>query len=222
MEPYRNSGPVDCEVDFDTSNVEGKTALITGGANGIGEVYVRSLIDAGAAHVLIADVDNEGGRKLVQALSPDKATFVHCDVTSWQDQVAAFRKAKEVSSTGRIDIVVSNAGILRPSDDIHAAAKESENGPPDEPPNMSVTNVNGIGSLYTVKLAIWYFSKQQAQSQTKTEDQCLVIQASIAGYIGIGGPVQYDFTKWGMRGVMRALRETAWMWGVRVNLIAPW
>lgn len=47
MAGYEHSGPVGCDVPFDTANLKGKTAIITGGANGLGEAYVRALVAAG-------------------------------------------------------------------------------------------------------------------------------------------------------------------------------
>jgi hypothetical protein len=47
MEDYKSTGPVDCADDVDTSVLRGKTAIVTGGANGIGEAYVRALCAVG-------------------------------------------------------------------------------------------------------------------------------------------------------------------------------
>ncbi|KAK3670231.1 hypothetical protein LTR78_009886 [Recurvomyces mirabilis] len=217
---YKSKGPVDCNTDFDTSNVQGKTAIITGGASGIGLVYVRTLLDAGAAHVVIADINESIGKKLVDELSAEKTTFVRCDVTSWAQQAATFKKAREVSPTGRIDIVVANAGIVSQDDISEQNDLEAEE--PKEP-NIKVTYVNTIGVIYTAKLAMWYFTKQYSQAQgKKQEDQVLVLQASIAGYVDLAGVAQYTSSKFAVRGLMRSLRQTAGMSGARVNLIAPW
>ena len=67
MERYTNKGPVTCDDEFDTSNVKGKSAIVTGGANGIGEQYVRSLVKAGA-YVTFGDIDEKGGKQLESEL----------------------------------------------------------------------------------------------------------------------------------------------------------
>jgi NAD(P)-dependent dehydrogenase (short-subunit alcohol dehydrogenase family) len=83
-------------------------------------------------------------------------------------------------------------------------------------------DINGIGALYTVKLALHYFHRQFAADQGSSKDQVLVLQASLAGYLDLKGAIQYAFTKYGLRGAMKSLRHTEPSFGVRVNLIAPW
>lgn len=75
----------------------------------VGEAYVRALSKAGA-YVVIADLNEENAKKVAQEF-PDTAVAVKCDVTEFKDQLAAFKKAIELSPEGQIDIVVANAGI---------------------------------------------------------------------------------------------------------------
>lgn len=114
MAGYRVTGPVDCDVDFDTASLAGKTAIVTGGANGIGEAYVRALLTAGC-FVCVGDLDAVGGNKLSSEFS-DKIAIVHCDTSNWDDQTRLFSKAAELSPTGKIHYVVANAGIWRPDE----------------------------------------------------------------------------------------------------------
>src|ERR1700743_13537 len=109
MSAYESTGPVDASANISTENVKGKTAIVTGGANGIGEAYVRALSKAGA-YVVIADLNEEAGNKLQKEFSKTSA-FVRCDVLSWNDQLNAFKKAIELSPDSEIDIVIANAGI---------------------------------------------------------------------------------------------------------------
>lgn len=115
MPPYENNGPVDCDADFDPSNLRGKTAVVTGGANGLGEAYVRALVGVGA-FVCVGDLDEAGGNKLA-AEYPDQIRFVKCNTTIWEDQVSLFMAAASFSPTTKIHYVVANAGIIR-SDDV--------------------------------------------------------------------------------------------------------
>ncbi|OBU00799.2 hypothetical protein VE01_01135 [Pseudogymnoascus verrucosus] len=214
MAGYQMSTPIDCEKALDTSNLKGKTAIVTGGANGIGEAYVKALSAAGV-NVCIGDMDSDRGTKL--ALSLGSAKFVKCDVSKWDDQVRLFTEA--ASFTGRVDYVVANAGIC-PEDQVFSFAGEDKE--PTEP-NLKAIDVNLKGTLYTTKLAMHYFIKQNGEKLSpQQEDTCLVLIGSGAAFLDCPrGPV-YPSTKWGVRGIMHTLRRTAFYHGTRVNLISPW
>ena len=87
-----------------------RVAIVTGGAQGIGEACVHRLTREGAK-VVIADLDGQRGTALAQELG---ATFLACDVGD-KSQVDAV-VAHTVELHGRIDILVNNAGILRAAD----------------------------------------------------------------------------------------------------------
>ncbi|KAF2307678.1 hypothetical protein GH714_030758 [Hevea brasiliensis] len=94
-----------------TRRLEGKVALITGGASGIGESTARLFVQHGAK-VVIADVQDDLGKSLCQEFGSPKESnisYVHCDVTSDSDVQNAVDKA--VSSYGELDIMFNNAGI---------------------------------------------------------------------------------------------------------------
>ncbi|KAK3723513.1 hypothetical protein LTR37_001765 [Vermiconidia calcicola] len=210
---YTSSGPVDASVESKAGSVKGRTALVTGGASGLGEAYVRALVKAGA-HVVIADRDEQAGSKLQNELS-DSTTFVRCDVLSWKEQLAAFKKAIEV--TGSIDIVMANAGIATNDQVFYNDISRDE---PEEP-DLPVLKVNIIGVVLTAKLAMWYFEKQNAGENKR--DRCLILKSSMAGYLDLHGAPQYSCSKFAVRGFMRALRQQAALGNqIRVNLIAPW
>ncbi|OBT53388.1 hypothetical protein VE04_06767 [Pseudogymnoascus sp. 24MN13] len=214
MAGYQMSTPIDCEKALDTSNLKGKTAIVTGGANGIGEAYVKALSAAGV-NVCIGDMDSDRGTKL--ALSLGSTKFVKCDVSKWDDQVRLFTEA--ASFTGKVDYVVANAGIC-PEDQVFSFAGEDKE--PTEP-NLKAIDVNLKGTLYTTKLAMHYFIKQNGEKLSpQQEDTCLVLIGSGAAFLDCPrGPV-YPSTKWGVRGIMHTLRRTAFYHGTRVNLISPW
>lgn len=86
-------------------------------------------------------------------------------------------------------------------------------------PNLRTLEVNLIGMAYTTKLAMHYFRRQPL---AVTRDRCLILKGSIAAYADQPGSPQYNASKWGVRGLMRNLRRTAWREGIRVNLVAPW
>ncbi len=90
--------------------LRGKTALVTGGARGIGKAIVRAFAAEGAA-VFIADVEEREGAALASRLNDEgaRAWFIRLDVTREADWVAALASVAE--RTGRLDILVNNAGI---------------------------------------------------------------------------------------------------------------
>ncbi|KAL4941940.1 hypothetical protein BDV06DRAFT_222636 [Aspergillus oleicola] len=205
--------PVNCDVGFDSSVLSGKVAVVTGGASGLGEAYVRALVAADAL-VCFGDVDNDRGNKLSTELA--KTRFIHCDVTKWEDQVGLFREAASFSPSGKIDFVIANAGITH-ADDVFSFADELKK------PELSIVDVNLYGVLYTVKLAMHSFIKQNgAEPSPSQEDTCLVLIGSGAAYLDCPRGPQYSSTKWAMRGIMHSLRRTAYYYGSRVNMISPW
>jgi short-subunit dehydrogenase len=86
----------------------------------------------------------------------------------------------------------------------------------DEPvkPGLSMVQVNYIGVIYTTKLAMHYFNKQDI-----SRDRCLIIKGSLASYLDLPGGAEYQSSKFGVRGLMCCLRNSKRM---RVNLLAPW
>jgi len=86
-------------------------------------------------------------------------------------------------------------------------------------PNLTTMDINLTGLLYTVKLAIHYFRRQPVEP---SRDRCLILKSSLAGYVDLPGSIQYNASKFGVRGVMRSLRRTSWKESIRVNLVAPW
>lgn len=91
-----------------------------------------------------------------------------------------------------------------------------------EEPKLNILNVNLVGVMYTVKLALHYFRRQNASNKEEPLDQVLVLQGSLAGYLDLPGAVQYIASKFGLRGMMRALRKTEHVHNIRVNYIGPW
>jgi NAD(P)-dependent dehydrogenase (short-subunit alcohol dehydrogenase family) len=86
-------------------------------------------------------------------------------------------------------------------------------------PDLRTIEINLTGLLYTTKLAMHYFRRQPVDED---RDRCLIIKASLAGYIDMPNSPQYAASKFGGRGLMRSLRRTSWAESIRVNLVAPW
>ncbi|EME89668.1 uncharacterized protein MYCFIDRAFT_57004 [Pseudocercospora fijiensis CIRAD86] len=219
---YEDVSPkVDCSVSFDKPNLSGKTAVVTGGAAGIGEQYTRAIVSCGGK-VVVADIDEANASSLQADLgNTGDVVFVKCDVREWKDQVEAFRAALKLGN-GKIDIVINNAGIGSP-DDIFAGPDDESLDEPQEPA-MNVMRINALGALMTAKLATFYFRKQAAQDEKAgvKSDYNLIIQASICGYLPFLKVPQYAFSKWGQRSLLWGYRHSERKYGVRTNMISPW
>ena len=90
--------------------LDGKVALITGGAREMGESHVRQFVAEGA-RVIFGDVLDDRGAAVAAALGAQSCRYVHHDVTSESDWAAA--AAAAVEGFGRLDVLVNNAGVLK-------------------------------------------------------------------------------------------------------------
>ncbi|KEF51069.1 uncharacterized protein A1O9_12885 [Exophiala aquamarina CBS 119918] len=217
MQPYAKSSPVDVNATVQHSVLNGKTAIVTGGANGIGEAYSRALIEAGA-FVIVADLDEVAGANMEKQFY-GRTKFVRCNVTNWNAQLVLFQKSIAESPSGMIDIVIPNAGIDGADSVFYTdVTKEPEK------PSLNILDVNLTGALYTIKLALHHFRKQHAEASAgvSVRNHDLIIQGSLAGYLDLPGALEYSASKFAMRGIMRDLRRTEWQHNIRVNFIGPW
>ncbi|MBT6443928.1 MAG: SDR family oxidoreductase, partial [Acidimicrobiaceae bacterium] len=94
-------------MNIDTTRLEGKVAIVTGAASGIGAATARRLAAEGA-RVLLTDIQDEVGSDLASDIG-NGATFQHCNVVNEADVAAAVQTA--VDTWGRLDIVHNNAGF---------------------------------------------------------------------------------------------------------------
>ncbi len=108
---------------IDLTSLQGRVAVITGGASGIGLGVASRLAEAGA-RVALLDIDDEGGRKALSSLEKRglHASYFHCDVTSDADcrQVAE----QIISNLGKIDILFNNAGVAIRKNTVELAEEE--------------------------------------------------------------------------------------------------
>jgi len=184
---YTYTGPLDHKIPIDVSKAKGKSVIITGGANGMGETCVRAFAAAGA-NVTIADV-NERGHALAAELNKthkhDRTIFINVDIRDWKQQKAMFELAKK--TFGFVDVVIANAGISRSSGD----SLWNLDDPKGEPtkPDLNIVEVNLRGSFYTWKLAVHYFRQQEESDE---RDRCFIITGSMVGWID--SPVSFLLT----------------------------
>ena len=159
--------------------LDGKVAIISGGARGQGEVEAKLFAQEGA-RVVFGDILDEEGKQVEAAIreAGGEATYVHLDVTKeadWQQAVAA-----AVSTYGKLDILVNNAGILR-RDGIEETSRELWD---------TVMAVNATGVFLGTKHAIPEMRKAGGGS--------IVNISSVSGMVALGGPA-YNASKGAVR-----------------------
>jgi 3-oxoacyl-[acyl-carrier protein] reductase len=180
----------------------GRTALVTGAAQGIGEAVVRAFAAAGA-RVCIADVAHDRACALAEALARGgaEAMACRCDVASRESVDAAI--AAMVERFERVDILVNNAGIVRPAM-LHRMTEAQWD---------AVVGVHLKGSFHCLQAVA---PRMMAQRYGR-----IVNVTSTAGVLGTIGQVNYSAAKAGIVGVtMSAAKELA-QHGITVNAIAP-
>ncbi|PPJ50279.1 hypothetical protein CBER1_04887 [Cercospora berteroae] len=189
----------------------GRTVIITGGASGIGEGYVR-VARAHGVNVVFGDRDQVLGNKVAEAHG---ATFVPTDVTSYADQLKLFATAFE--KYGRVDHAIANAGIYEPDSwfpetaDLESVQKE---------PSSRVYDVNVRGVTRFSHIASVYL-RQGVKSSTNN-DKSLTIVASTAGIHVAHKTPLYGTSKAAINYLGRALSKTLpQTHGIRVNVICP-
>ncbi|MEY2568703.1 MAG: 3alpha(or 20beta)-hydroxysteroid dehydrogenase [Actinomycetota bacterium] len=178
--------------------LEGKVALVSGGARGMGAAEARLFVSEGA-RVVIGDVLVDEGKALVGELG-DAARFVELDVTdeaSWQAAVTA-----ATTEFGRLDVLVNNAGIWK----IMPIAMMSVDD------FMDVVKVNQLGVFLGMKSAIPAMSVNGGS---------MVNISSVAGLTGAIGQVAYGGSKWAVRGMTKTAAIELADLGIRVNSIHP-
>jgi NAD(P)-dependent dehydrogenase (short-subunit alcohol dehydrogenase family) len=189
--------------------IQGSVALVTGGASGLGEATARRLHAAGA-HVVIADRDEERGKKVVGELG-GRATFAKVDVTSAADVEAAVAQA---TAQGPLRIAVSCAGVG------WAARTLAKDGTPHALDLFqTVIAINLVGTFNVLRLAAAAMAKNEPLADG--ERGIVVNTASVAAFDGQIGQIAYSASKGGVVAMtLPAARDLAPV-GIRVMTIAP-
>lgn len=189
--------------------IQGKTALVTGGASGLGAASVRQLVNKGA-NVVIVDRNPETGAALAAELG-DKTRFFQADITDETQVSAAIALAKEVF--GGLHVLVNCAGIG------WAMKTIGKDGPHALDLFETVIKVNLIGTFNCIRLAAW--EMQNNEPNTDGERGVMINTASVAAYDGQIGQAAYSASKGGIVGMTLPIARDLSRNGIRVMTIAP-
>ncbi len=189
-------------------NLEGASALVTGGASGIGEASAEQLAALGA-RVVIADLNEEAGAAVASRLG---GLFVKCDVSSEEDGAAAVAAAGEM---GPLRALVNSAGLGRAGRTV-----DRNNDPMPQKDFDFVVRINLLGSFNMLR--------QSAAAMAKTDPVdgdglrgAIVNMASVAAFDGQIGQAAYSASKGGVVGMTLPIARDLSAVGIRVNTIAP-
>ncbi|WP_205472912.1 SDR family oxidoreductase [Nocardioides sp. SYSU D00038] len=179
--------------------VEGKVVLISGGARNIGGASARMLAAEGA-RVVIGDLLDDEGAALAAELG-DAARYVHLDVTSEDDWVAAVDHA--VAEFGRLDVLFNNAGIFN-GGQLQRYRREQW---------QEMLDVNLTGAFLGMKAA--------ADALIAAGGGSIINTSSIEGLRGTPWAHGYVASKWGLRGLTKSAAMELAPHGIRVNSLHP-
>ncbi|MFB4159070.1 glucose 1-dehydrogenase [Geomicrobium sp. JSM 1781026] len=179
--------------------LEGKVAIITGAARGMGAAHTMRFIEEGAS-VVFTDILVDEGKQLQQELG-EKSLFMKHDVTStsdWQNVVK-----DTVKTFGNVDILVNNAGIDVPEQDLLDVSEEQY---------LKVISVN--------QHSVFYGMQAVTESMKQTGGSIINI-SSLAGIIGANKKLAYTASKFASRGMTKAAALELGAFNIRVNSVHP-
>lgn len=176
----------------------GKTAIVTGGARGMGEATARLFVEHGA-NVVIGDLLTEEGEALAAELG-EQAVFLTMDVTEqadWDKAVAA------AQAMGPLNVLVNNAGIVHMASILETSEEDF----------MRVMRINQLGTFLGVRSVIDPMKAAGGGS--------IINVSSIDGLHSSAGLSAYSTSKWAVRGFTKSAAIELGQYGIRVNSVHP-
>lgn len=178
--------------------LDGRVALVTGGARGQGAAEARLFAEQGAT-VVVTDVLDEAGERTAGELG---AEYHHLDVSSEEEWDAVV--ADVTARHGRLDILMNNAGIFRPAQLLNTST---------ELWNLTLA-INQTGVFLGMRTVA-------AAMIAAGNGGSIINTSSVAGLDGVFGSTAYGATKWAVTGMTRTAAKELGKHGIRVNSIHP-
>ncbi|KAI3724133.1 hypothetical protein L2E82_35900 [Cichorium intybus] len=186
------------------NKLEGKVAIITGGASGIGEATAHLFAKHGARMVVLADIQDELGKNLSISIGSHRCTYIHCDVTD-EVQVKSLVDST-VDMYGQLDIMFSNAGIISKS-------------------NQTIVDLdmNHFDDLFAVNVrGMAACLKHAAGSMVEKKVKGIIIcTASVLGRFAAPQHTDYCMSKHAVIALMKSASKQLGQYGIRVNSVSP-
>ncbi len=191
-------------------HLQDQVVIITGGASGLGEATARHLATQGC-RIVIADMNQEGGERLVAELGTDKAAFVKADITQEADAQAAVDTA--VERFGGLQLLVNCAGVA-PAEKV-----VGREGPHRLDRFSRTIAINLIGTFNMIRVAAAQMIQQAPQADG--ERGVIINTASVAAFDGQVGQAAYAASKGGVVAMTLPIARELARHGIRINTIAP-
>lgn len=179
------------------ARMEGKVAIITGAAQGMGAAHARRLLEEGAK-VVLTDLNEEKGQATAAELG-ENALFVKQNVTSAEDWAKVVEEAEK--AFGKVDVLVNNAGITMAKSILDMTEEEYRR----------IVDINQLSVFLGMKTVIPAMQKAGGGS--------IVNISSMNGIVA--GAIGYTDTKFAVRGMTKAAAIECANYGIRVNSIHP-
>ncbi|KAL5707546.1 hypothetical protein ACHQM5_018436 [Ranunculus cassubicifolius] len=188
--------------------LEGKIAIITCGASGIGEATARLFADEGAHMVVIADIQDQLGQSVASSIGSHRCTYIHCDVSD-ENQVKALVEST-VNNYGHLDIMFSNAGTINQGQTILEMDLQAMD-------RLFAINVRGMAAC------VKHSARAMVESCGKGGggESSIICTASIAAVRGSAVYEDYTMSKHAILGLVKSASNELGKYGVRVNCVSP-
>jgi len=182
--------------------LDGKAAIVTGAAQGIGLEIARTFVREGAM-VTLGDINEEAAQRSAAALEAEGATVIaaRCDVTEEAAVEALVARCRD--ELGSVDVMVNNAGITR-----DATIR-----------NMSLADFRAVIDVHLQ--GAWLGTRFAAAVMREQQRGSIINMSSISGKVGNVGQTNYSAAKAGLIGLTKASAKELAHLGVRVNAIQP-